>query len=415
MTKLLTSFYVCHLLSNSAQSINDTSSSPYTVISRSRQGTGYITAAFTVNDVGYKHVCSRFLKSSANARLTAIQARSNSPGGYTISKNLRLRPFILPTPVILESSTGDETSTYVGTSSNVASLVTLVSVNQDNILGSVLMLFDATDSALLPKGFTMGVAFNKKTTKAKKLDKFLKKDLEYVIGALPCYMPIPCGHAITVKGKIEEAHHDHMRGLNSFAQGWLTCMLGNGPGNIPFDLEFQKAAFAASSTLGSIIPKVPKGMTFVDSPHFDLDIVSPDAEEDDDNMAAGIQALKAEATEALLRLNPPPQTIPLTPAGSLPPRDIDFEDPITSEQTCPKAMRLKRNLGKLRLFTMGYTKDDGAKLLQLRPEIIKLFSLSTKDMTESFSNQLQATSEEQGNSLDCINRQTSLPDWSMTP
>ena len=78
-------------------------------------------------------------------------------------------------------------------------------------------------------------------------------------------------------------------------------------------------------------------------------------------------------------------------------------------------MRLKRNLGKLRLFTMGYTKDDGPKLLQLRPEIIKLFSLNTKDMTESFSNQLQATSEEQGNSLDCINRQTSLPDWSMTP
>jgi hypothetical protein len=163
------------------------------------------------------------------------------------------------------------------------------------------------------------------------------------------------------------------------------------------------------------MPKVPKGMKFVDSPHFDLDIVTPDMEEDDDNLLADIHALKAEATEALLRLNPIPQTIPPTPGGSMPPRDIDFEDPITNDHICPKAMRLKRNLGKLRLFTMGYDRDSGTKLLQLRPTIIELFNLAPKDRSESFSNQLQATSEEQGDSMDCINRQTSLPDWSMTP
>ena len=173
---------------------------------------------------------------------------------------------------------GEETPTYVGTSSNVASIVTLVSVNQDKILGSGIMLFDASDSALLPKGFPMGVSFNKRTAKAKKLVKYLQEDSDYVIGALPCYMPIPCVHAITVKGKIEDAQHYHMRGLNSFAHGWLECMIGNGPGNIPFDLELQKAALSDAAGLGNIMPKVPKGMTFVESPHFDLDIVSLDAE-----------------------------------------------------------------------------------------------------------------------------------------
>ena len=133
-------------------------------------------------------------------------------------------------------------------------------------------------------------------------------------------------------------------------------MLGNGPGDIPFDIGFQQAALADAVGLGDLIPKIPKGMTFANSPHFDLDMVPPEAEEDDENMAAGIQALKREAMEALLRLNPPPQTIPLTPAGSLPPREIDYEDPIASDQTCPKTMRLRRNLGKLRLFTMGYTR-----------------------------------------------------------
>ena len=106
-------------------------------------------------------------------------------------------------------------------------------------------------------------------------------------------MPIPCGLAITVKGKPEDTHHNHMRGLNSFAHGWLECMTGNGPGNIAFDPEFQKAALADASGLGNIMTKVPKGMKFVASSHFDLGMVSPDMEEDDDNMSAGIQALKA--------------------------------------------------------------------------------------------------------------------------
>jgi len=208
------------------------------VISRSRQGTGYITASFNENVGGYKHVCFKIFQGTVNARLTAIQARSSSPGGYTISKNLRLRPLILPTPVIIESVGDDKTSTYVGTSSNVASVVTLVSVEQDVILGSVLMLFVKSDTAKLPTGFPMGTSFTKKTGKTKNILSYLLDDTEYVIGALPCYMPIHRGLAILVKGKPEETHHNHMRGLNSFAFGWLEAMTGNGPGNIAFNPNF---------------------------------------------------------------------------------------------------------------------------------------------------------------------------------
>jgi len=117
----------------------------------------------------------------------------------------------------------------------------------------------------------------------------------------------------------------------------------------------------------------------------------------------------------LYRLNPTPQTIPPTPAGSLPQAQIDFKEHITNNNVSPSAMQLKRNLGKLRLFTMGYTKDEGPKILPLQPKIINLFSLAPKNISESFSNQLEATSEEHGDSMDGVNRQTSLPDWSMTP
>ena len=129
------------------------------------------------------------------------------------------------------------------------------------------MLFNATDLAKLPKEFPMGVTFNKKTTKAKNLVSYLQDDVKYGIGALPCYMPIPCSLPITVKGKPDDTQHDHMRGLNSFAHGWLKAMAGNGPGNIAFDHKFQKAVLADSAGLAKIMPKVPKGMKFVDSPH----------------------------------------------------------------------------------------------------------------------------------------------------
>ena len=109
--------------------------------------------------------------------------------------------------------------------------------------------------------------------------------------------------------------------------------------------------------------------------------------------------------------------IPPTPGGSVaPPTSIAFDEDFNQvENTTPSVLRLKRNLGKLRLFTLGYTKADGAKILPLRATITELFSLAPKDMSKAFGNQFQSTSETQGNSMDCVNRQTSLPDWTMTP
>ena len=72
------------------------------------------------------------------------------PGGYTIRKNLRLRTLILPISILLESMGGDKTPTFIGTSLNVASKVALVSVEQKKVLGSVLVLSNATDTAKLP-------------------------------------------------------------------------------------------------------------------------------------------------------------------------------------------------------------------------------------------------------------------------
>ena len=288
-------------------------SSPYSLLTRSKPGSGYITASFHLNSDGYKHVCSKFFKGTAAARHTSIASRSSSTGGYTISDKGRIRPLILPTSVILESAGGDETPIYVGTSSNVASELALVSIEQEKLTGSVLMLFNASDAALLPKEFPKGSAFTKTTKKAKNIISYLKNDDKYVIGALPCYMPIPGGVAVTVKGKPDEAHHDHMRGINASAHGWLNALMGNGPGEIDFDLAFQTKVIADRVAMGGIFPIVPKGMTFVDSPFIELEIVTADMEEDDANLAAGIAELKAEVSEALQRLNPPPPNDPPNP------------------------------------------------------------------------------------------------------
>ena len=59
---------------------------------------------------------------------------------------------------------------------------------------------------------------------------------------------------------------------------------------------------------------------------------------------------------------------------------------------------------------MGYMEEDGPQILAFRTTITELFGLASNDMSEASGNQLQATSETQGDYMDCVNRQTSLPD-----
>ena len=131
-------------------------------------------------------------------------------------------------------------------------------------------------------------------------------------------MPIPSRQALTIKGKPNEAHHDHMRGLGTGANSWHKARTGLGPGGIAFDLAFHTIVLSELMTLGSIMPMVMKGMKFVDSPYANIKFIMADNEEDDDNLAASISSLKAEVSECLIRLNPAPQTIPQM-TGSLPP------------------------------------------------------------------------------------------------
>ena len=120
---------------------------------------------------------------------------------------------ILPTPILLETLGGDEIPTYVGKSLKVASEVTLVSVEQKFILGSVLIIFNASDATKFSKECSLGVSFTEKNRNAVSLIGHLHNNDKHAIGALPYFMSIPSGQALTVKGKLGEAHHDHIRGL----------------------------------------------------------------------------------------------------------------------------------------------------------------------------------------------------------
>ena len=70
---------------------------------------------------------------------------------------------ILSTSVLVQSTGGDETPNFIGKSLNMVSIVSLVSVEQKKIPGSVFVLFNATDTTKLTKEFLMGETFTKKT------------------------------------------------------------------------------------------------------------------------------------------------------------------------------------------------------------------------------------------------------------
>ena len=203
-------------------------------------------------------------------------------------------PLILPTSVLLKTTGGDKIPTFVGTSSNMVSKVLLVSVEQKLILDSVLMLFNASNVAKLPKDFPMGEAFTKKIRKAKNRTSHLQNEDKHIIRALPCFMPIHYGPTVTVKGTSDKVHHDHMHRISQSAKNWLETMAGLGSDKIAFNSTFETAILADKSALGAIIHNVLKGKTFMALSHVDLIFVTANMEEDDLNLAADINSLKAE-------------------------------------------------------------------------------------------------------------------------
>ena len=79
------------------------------------------------------------------------------------------------------------------------------------------------------------------------------------------------------------------------------------------------------------------------------------------------------------------------------------------------AKKRKREIGKVHLLTMGYSKKDGAKLLPMSDAMTEIFNLGVKEMAEAFSNVVHLQSMEQADSLDYANRQTAVTDWRATP
>ena len=76
---------------------------------------------------------------------------------------------------------------------------------------------------------------------------------------------------------------------------------------------------------------------------------------------------------------------------------------------------MKRNVGKLCLFAIGYSTTEGAQILPIRESVTDIFDLPNKEMAEASENLLLSQSEEQASSTDCVNRQKSIPDWASTP
>ena len=141
-----------------------------------------------------------------------------------------------------------------------------------------------------------------------------------------------------------------------------------------------------------------------------------DSKEEDENLASGIASLKADISESLLHLSPPPQAIQATPTSQPPMLNIDYEgDLIMGDNgATPVGMRVKCMLGKLYLFAISHSADEGPNLLTLCDSITELFGLTNTCMSEAFGNLLLSTSEEQANSLDCINQQKLVPDFAAT-
>ena len=130
-----------------------------------------------------------------------------------------------------------------------------------------------------------------------------------------------------------------------------------------------------------LFPRLATGVKLINSPLVIFNTVTDDDAEDYEDLEEGIQSLQTELAEVLLRIHPPPATIPATPTSQYPVTSIDLNDD-TLSSLCPNlvasASRKKCNVGKVLMLTMGYSKKDGPKLLQMRESITDIFEMSVK-------------------------------------
>ena len=268
----------------------------------------------------------------------------------------------------------------------------------------------------MPTHFPIGTPFDKTTKIAASLKSFLPTDNKHVLVALPTYWPITGGLVATVKGEPGDTVHDHFRALDNDGFTWMTLLTGSVTGVIPFSLEAQTAAVTNKVKLAKHFPKVPKGLAFRDSPYVTFTNVTDDDVDDCEDLKQGVESVRDEISDALLRLNPPPMMVPATPSSQPPFGHIDCDDASSlGVEIITPAVKAKRNLGKLRLITMGFCAKEGAQLHPIRESMADLFDLPAKEMGEAFGNLLMAMSDEQSLSTDYVNRQTAIPDWIATP
>ena len=142
-------------------------------------------------------------------------------------------------------------------------------------------------------------------------------------------------------------------------------------------------------------PKLPTEIKLIESPYINFTNVIEDDAHDCDNIDHGIQLLRVEISDALLCLNPPLQSIRATPTRQPPHDHIDIDASSSMGlDLAPPVPKMKQSLGKLRLFTIGYSITNRAQSLPIRGSMTDIFDLSNKKMAEAFGNLLLSQIEE---------------------
>ena len=119
-----------------------------------------------------------------------------------------------------------------------------------------------------------------------------------------------------MKGKPCDTIHDHFRAVGNDAFTWMSILTGSNQGAIKFNLDIQKVAVINKTTLKRMFPKLPTGLKLIESPCVNFTSITEDDIDDCEDIHQGIQLLlRAEISDALVHLDPPPQPIPATPTS----------------------------------------------------------------------------------------------------
>ena len=332
------------------------------------------------------------------------------PGAWLVSRRgsaSRVTHVMLPT-MGKDNRPNCPRRVFAVTTSNKAAVGQTALVIPTALSGNTIRLLTESFAKTLPaNGFHIGKGFTKTTAEvdAAIRDLLPEDNTSYCLALVPNAAPILGGAQLVPKGPADECLVEHFAEISPHHVSWLNIQFDLDQGVLPFSSDLQALVVSHKVDLPPFYNASDE--CFVSETPYVTLLTAPPDDDDEDTINIGIAKMHATLARCVERNRPIPRRSPSRMEISLPSRGQD--DDLLSPPSANSNERAARASAKLRLMCMGWSKDKGVFLFDLKEDVAKCLNSSLDTRAESMQNLLQAQSSKLQDTQDFLDRFSEWP------